>query len=86
MLPDPSTTLSPSKMLNFRCECTGSSSEADPLLEHRVGARPTRATIRVEEEVGEDGTVVVHNYGHGGAGVTLSWGCAEEARALLSVK
>ncbi|MDN3246942.1 FAD-dependent oxidoreductase [Streptomyces sp. ZSW22] len=52
------------------------------VLEHRVGARPTRATVRVEEEVGEDGTVVVHNYGHGGAGVTLSWGCAEEARAL----
>ncbi|MCX4568222.1 FAD-binding oxidoreductase [Streptomyces viridodiastaticus] len=55
------------------------------VLEHRVGARPTRATVRVEEEVGEDGTVVVHNYGHGGAGVTLSWGCAEETRDLLSI-
>ena len=55
------------------------------VLEHRVGARPTRATVRVEEEVGEDGTAVVHNYGHGGAGVTLSWGCAEETRDLLSI-
>jgi D-amino-acid oxidase len=40
----------------------------------------------VEEEPREDGTVVVHNYGHGGAAVTLSWGCAEETRALLSGK
>ncbi|MYR41582.1 FAD-dependent oxidoreductase [Streptomyces sp. SID5910] len=56
------------------------------VLEHRIGARPTRAKVRVEEETREDGTVVVHNYGHGGAGVTLSWGCAEEARSLLSVK
>ncbi|WP_369391115.1 FAD-dependent oxidoreductase [Streptomyces sp. CG1] len=56
------------------------------VLEHRIGARPTRATVRVEEERWEDGTVIVHNYGHGGAGVTLSWGCAEETRDLLSVK
>ncbi|GAA3025761.1 hypothetical protein GCM10010448_04520 [Streptomyces glomeratus] len=54
------------------------------LLEHRIGARPTRATVRVEEDLWEDGTLVVHNYGHGGAGVTLSWGCAEETRDLLS--
>ncbi|MFD7062488.1 FAD-dependent oxidoreductase [Streptomyces sp. NPDC059906] len=56
------------------------------VLEHRVGARPTRATVRVEEEAWEGGTAVVHNYGHGGAGVTLSWGCAEETRALISVR
>ncbi|MER5494859.1 FAD-dependent oxidoreductase [Streptomyces sp. NPDC002490] len=53
------------------------------VLEHRIGARPTRATVRVEAERREDGTVVVHNYGHGGAGVTLSWGCAEEAQRLV---
>lgn len=47
------------------------------------GLRPYRdESIRVEaEEVGR--TVVVHNYGHGGAGVTLSWGSAELALALL---
>ncbi|WP_030898557.1 FAD-dependent oxidoreductase [Streptomyces sp. NRRL F-5126] len=56
------------------------------VLEHRIGARPTRPRVRVEDERWEDGTVVVHNYGHGGAGVTLSWGCAEEARVLLFVK
>ncbi|MBV2356422.1 FAD-binding oxidoreductase [Streptomyces sp. J2-1] len=54
------------------------------VLDHRIGARPTRARVRVESVRGEDGGVVVHNYGHGGAGVTLSWGCAEEVRGLLS--
>ncbi|GHJ40479.1 FAD-dependent oxidoreductase [Streptomyces sp. TS71-3] len=53
------------------------------ILDHRIGARPTRATVRVERERWENGTTVVHNYGHGGAGVTLSWGCADEAQGLL---
>ncbi len=55
-------------------------------LEHRIGARPTRATVRVEAYRQGDGAVVVHNYGHGGAGVTLSWGCAEEVHGLLADK
>ncbi|MFF2411394.1 FAD-dependent oxidoreductase [Streptomyces sp. NPDC058092] len=52
------------------------------VLEHRIGARPTRSAVRVEAEYREDGIVVVHNYGHGGAGVTLSWGCADEVHTL----
>ncbi|MFB6556399.1 FAD-dependent oxidoreductase, partial [Streptomyces sp. NPDC056405] len=54
------------------------------VLEHRIGARPTRATVRVEADRRDDHALVVHNYGHGGAGVTLSWGCAEEAHKLLA--
>ena len=51
------------------------------VLEHKVGLRPGRPEVRLEREDG--GTVpVVHNYGHGGSGVTLSWGCAEEAAHL----
>ena len=51
------------------------------VLEHKVGLRPGRPEVRLERENG--GTVpVVHNYGHGGSGVTLSWGCAEEATRL----
>lgn len=52
------------------------------VMEHRIGARPTRPVVRVESEQ-VDGRLVLHNYGHGGAGVTLSWGCAEEVNALL---
>jgi len=52
------------------------------IIEHRVGLRPGRAAIRLEREELPGGKLLVHNYGHGGAGVTLSWGCAEEAAAL----
>lgn len=48
------------------------------VVHHRVGLRPARPEVRLER-VGD----VVHCYGHGGAGVTLSWGCADEVAALL---
>lgn len=47
------------------------------VLAHRVGLRPARSAVRLETTHSGDGTVV-HCYGHGGAGVTLSWGCADE--------
>ncbi|MEU7368516.1 FAD-dependent oxidoreductase [Streptomyces hygroscopicus] len=53
------------------------------ILDHRVGARPTRDAVRVEMSRQPDGTPLVHNYGHGGAGVTLSWGCAFEVQQLV---
>ncbi|TCO32886.1 D-amino-acid oxidase [Kribbella steppae] len=53
------------------------------ILEHRVGLRPTRPTIRVEAERSAIGSLIIHNYGHSGAGVSLAWGCAQEVAALL---
>jgi D-amino-acid oxidase len=53
------------------------------VLEHLVGLRPGRTSVRLEAEE-QEGGVVVQNYGHGGAGITLSWGCAEEVVRLLS--
>ena len=42
-----------------------------------VGLRPYRPSgFRVEREDLGGGRLLVHNYGHGGAGVTLSWGSA----------
>ena len=43
-----------------------------------VGLRPGRPAPRLERE-GD----IVHNYGHGGVGVTVSWGCAAEALELI---
>jgi D-amino-acid oxidase len=51
--------------------------------------RPQRSEIRLEH-VERDGRHVVHNYGHSGAGVSLSWGCADRVleivRALVTVR
>lgn len=53
------------------------------VLGHRVGLRPARPQVRLEVERVSSGTRVVHCYGHGGAGVTVSWGCADEVVALV---
>jgi D-amino-acid oxidase len=50
------------------------------ILGHRVGLRPYRPQTRLESEPFGDG-VLWHNYGHGGAGVSLAWGCAAEITA-----
>lgn len=43
-----------------------------------AGLRPGRPEVRLER----DGRVI-HNYGHGGGGFTLSWGCARDVAALV---
>ncbi len=53
------------------------------VLEHRVGLRPGRPAVRVEIDPNVSKTLLVHNYGHGGAGVTLSWGCADRVTELV---
>jgi len=53
------------------------------VVAERVGLRPVRPTVRLEAETLSDGRVLWHNYGHGGAGVTLSWGCAAELTSAV---
>jgi len=60
----------------------------DPSIEHSVkindwvGLRPGRDSVRLEKE-NIDGVSVVHNYGHGGSGITVFKGCAEDAANLV---
>lgn len=51
----------------------------------KVGLRPFRKSgVRLESERLADRRTVIHNYGHGGAGFTLSWSCAEEVLGIAS--
>lgn len=47
------------------------------ILRHKVGLRPGRPSVRLQRE-GD----VIHCYGHGGCGVTVSWGCADDVVGL----
>lgn len=53
------------------------------VAEHRVGLRPWRPSVRLEAETLDGGRTLLHNYGHGGAGVSLSWGCALDVTAVV---
>jgi D-amino-acid oxidase len=53
------------------------------VLAERVGLRPYRPEVRLEPEPLGGGRVLWHNYGHGGAGVSLAWGCAREITAAV---
>ena len=47
-----------------------------------VGLRAARPRIRLAEELLAGGRVI-HNYGHGGIAVGLSWGCARDVARLV---
>ena len=52
------------------------------IIGESVGLRPARDEIRLElEKFGAK--FVVHNYGHGGSGFTLSWGCAQDVLEII---
>jgi D-amino-acid oxidase len=75
--PDPAVT----QRILARCaELEPRLRDAD-VLDVNVGLRPARDEVRLETERVGTG-VVIHNYGHGGAGFTLAWGCADEVLAL----
>ncbi|HEX9034311.1 MAG TPA: FAD-dependent oxidoreductase [Streptosporangiaceae bacterium] len=71
--PDPAT----SERILAHCARAEPRLAGASVLGHKVGLRPVRPTVRLEvQEIG-GGRHIVHNYGHGGAGVTLSLGCAQ---------
>ncbi len=79
--PDPSAT---SRII---AECSRVLNIDEPkVIAARVGLRPFRKSgIRVESDLLADRRPVIHNYGHGGAGFTVSWGCAAKVLAYAEV-
>src|SRR6266508_4888999 len=76
--PDPTTTKA------IVAECTRVLKIDKPrVLRERVGLRPFRKSgVCLEKGKLRDGRSVIHNYGHGGSGFTLSWGCGENVLRL----
>jgi D-amino-acid oxidase len=54
------------------------------VIETLVGLRPKRKAVRFEFD--EEFPQIFHNYGHGGAGFTVAWGCALELAEILNRK
>jgi D-amino-acid oxidase len=77
--PDPKTTKA------IVAECSRVLEIKSPrVIRERVGLRPFRKSgVRLEKEKLRDGRTVIHNYGHGGSGFTLSWGCAQEVLVMI---
>jgi D-amino-acid oxidase len=75
LMPDPATTAA------IVSECCTTLKIAPPqIIGARVGLRPFRKSgVRLELDRMADRRPLIHNYGHGGSGFTLSWGCAQTA-------
>jgi D-amino-acid oxidase len=69
--------------IRARCAAAVPALAGARVLGGAVGLRPARPSVRLEAEP-LGGGAVVHCYGHGGAGVTLAWGCAEEVGRLVT--
>ncbi len=67
-----------------KCQAVWPELDRSKIVGEAVGLRPSRSEVRLESEILSNGTPVIHNYGHGGAGVTLSWGCADEVVRLAN--
>jgi D-amino-acid oxidase len=80
LTPDPATTAA------IVSECCATLKIAPPpILTVRVGLRPFRKSgVRLELGRTADGRPLIHNYGHGGSGFTLSWGCAQTALSYVN--
>jgi D-amino-acid oxidase len=81
-------TVDPSATASIVAECSRVLEIAKPdVLGERVGLRPFRRSgVRVERAQLGDGRPLIHNYGHGGSGFTLSWGCAQAVAEIATQK
>ena len=54
------------------------------VLGSQAALRPGRETVRLESEVLDNGKVLIHNYGHGGSGYTIGYGCADDVLQIVN--
>ena len=67
-----------------RCSDVVPSISCAQILDTWAGLRPVREIIRLEKEEETSGKpVVIHCYGHGGQGLTLAWGCANDVVKIV---
>jgi D-amino-acid oxidase len=78
--PDPTAETA----IRARCAALEPSLASAPVLSTGIGLRPGRPAVRLELEAPSADQRLIHNYGHGGCGVTLSWGCAAEVLSLAT--
>jgi D-amino-acid oxidase len=78
--PDPDTAAA----ILAACTAVAPELAGAKILAHRAGLRPTRPQVRLEAQDIAGGRRLVHNYGHGGAGISLSWGCAAQTAKLAA--
>lgn len=85
-LDPPAPTPEREHAIRARCAALDARTEGLPVLETYCGLRPARREVRLEWDaaLATNGIRVVHAYGHGGAGVTLSWGTAHDVVALVT--
>ncbi|XP_058792949.1 D-aspartate oxidase [Phymastichus coffea] len=76
-----------SKFIKEGCERLYPSLQKGKMINEWVGLRPARQEVRLEPEIirepGKEDFMIVHNYGHGGSGITLCWGCALNVVEIL---
>lgn len=71
------------KRLITRCEVLVPGLKGAEVVGTWAGLRPSRqGGIRLEVDPRFKGARVIHNYGHGGSGVVVAWGCAETVASL----
>ncbi|WP_092666327.1 NAD(P)/FAD-dependent oxidoreductase [Agrococcus carbonis] len=78
LAPDPATEAG----ILERCAALVPEVAGQPIVSRAVGLRPGRSRLRIEEVPGR-ALRVIAAYGHGGSGVTLSWGTAERVAGML---
>lgn len=71
-----------SHLILSRFHATGLSRKTPEILEEIVGLRPKRSQVRFTFD--SQYPHVFHNYGHGGSGFTVAWGCALELAEIIS--